>query len=268
MNRLIPFQGTHNFRDMGGYRTADGRKVKQGLFFRSDELFALSEQDMKDFQGLNIRTIIDYRSEYEVQKKPDPVFPQVNQLHVQAITSGSMSMMNMPEQTENKDQQEHFIIGLLKSGFFKQYRSDTMMLELYRNLAINNPAYKRLMDLIQLEDNLGLLQHCTAGKDRTGVGAALIFMALGVSEADIMEDYLLTNETMKEVNEQILHQLSGHANAEDLNNIEQMLGIKEEYMEAVFESIKGKYGDYDSYLAVEFDLTPSKREALQKLCLE
>ncbi|MFE4714214.1 tyrosine-protein phosphatase [Paenibacillus sp. NPDC056722] len=268
MNRLIPFQGTHNFRDMGGYRTADGRKVKHGLFFRSDELFALSEQDIRDFQGLNIRTIVDYRSEYEVQKKPDPIFPQVNHLHIQAITSGSLSMMNMPDQTENADQQEHFIIGLLKSGFFKQYRSDTMMLDLYRNLVFNNPAYQRLMEMIQLENNLGLLQHCTAGKDRTGVGAALILMALGVSEADIMEDYLLTNETMREINGQILHQLAGHVDEDDLKNIEHMLGIKEEYMEAVFKSIKDKYGDYDSYLAAEFDLTLSKREALQMLCLE
>ncbi|WP_042164532.1 tyrosine-protein phosphatase [Paenibacillus gorillae] len=269
MQQLISFQGARNFRDLGGCRTADGRKVKQGLFFRSDELSGLTEQDKEHFKSLNIKTIFDYRSDYEVLKKPDPIFPGVNQLHVQAIGSGGLSLLNMPEEHGAKeDHQDHFIIALLKQGFFKQYRTDTMMMDLYEKLPIDNPAYRRLMEMVQHTDNLALLQHCTAGKDRTGVGSALILMALGVSEAVIMEDYLLTNEIMKETHNDIMHQLAGHASDAELHNIEQMLGIKEEYLEAVFRSIKDKFRDYETYLAVEFALTVKSREALQNMCLE
>lgn len=279
MNRVIPFQGTHNFRDLGGYPAADGRKVKMGLFFRSDELFGLTEQDREAFQHLNIKTIFDYRSDYEVQKKPDPVFPLVNQLHIQAISSDPSSMMNMPaaaqdqepgeqQQQQTQGQQEHFIVGLLKSGFFKSYRSDHMMLEIYKQLPFENPAYKSLMGKIQNPENLGLLQHCTAGKDRTGVGAALILMALGVSKNDIMEDYLLTNVTMRGLNEQIMARIAGHVSEEERQNIEGMLGIKEEYLEAAFTSITEKYGNEESYLVQEFGLTADKLSTLREMCLE
>ncbi|GKS15044.1 protein-tyrosine-phosphatase [Paenibacillus chitinolyticus] len=268
MHRVISFEGTNNFRDMGGYQTADGRKVKYGLFFRSDELSGLSEQDFVSFQALNIKTIFDYRDDYETQKKPDPVFAGAKNIRISAIKAEQASKINIPGNAENSDRKSHVIVDLVKSGFFKQFRADTMMMELYTKLPINNPSYKHLMEIIRHSDNLGLLHHCTAGKDRTGVGAALIYMALGVPEETIMEDYLLTNETMKAFNGKLLEQLVEHVKEEELKNIEDMLGVKEEYMEAVFGSITNTYGNVDTYLAEEFGLTQQKRETLQSMCLE
>ncbi|MHA7581827.1 tyrosine-protein phosphatase [Paenibacillus vandeheii] len=268
MHRVIPFEGTHNFRDIGGYRTADGRKVKYGLFYRSDELGGLSEQDLVSFQALNIKTIFDYRDDYEAQKKPDPVIAGLKNIRISAIKADQASQINMPGNAEDRDRKSHIIVDLVKTGFFKQFRAETMMMELYTKLPINNPSYKQLMEIIQHSDSLGLLHHCTAGKDRTGVGAALILLALGVPEETIMEDYLLTNETMQAFNSNLLKQLADHVNEEELQNINQMLGVKEEYMEAVFGSIKKMYGNVDIYLAEEFGLTKQKREALQSMCLE
>ena len=268
MNRILPFQGTHNFRDMGGYRTTDGRTVKPGLFFRSDELTALSEQDLTAFQALKIRTIFDFRDGGEARHKPDPAVAGVQNIRISAIPEEQLSRMNLPGAMQSQERSAHFIEDLVKSGFFKQFRANAYLLEMYAKLPINNPAYKRLMSLIQCPDNLGLLHHCTAGKDRTGVGAALILLALGVPEATIMEDYLLTNQTMKAYNETQLHRLGPHVDEAELRNIEQMLGVKEEFLEAVFGAIRMTYGSVDAYLAGEFGLMEEERKALQAMCLE
>ncbi|SFJ58487.1 protein-tyrosine phosphatase [Paenibacillus sp. UNC496MF] len=268
MNRIISFEGTNNFRDMGGYKTVDGRKVKRGLFFRSDELTAFSEQDLITFQTLKIKTIFDYRDEGEARHKPDPVIPGVINIRLSAIPEAQASQINMPSQMKNQERSPHYIVDLVKSGFFKRFRAEDMLLELYSRLAIHNSSYKRLMDLIQLPDRLGLVQHCTAGKDRTGVGSALILLALGVPKATIMDDYLLTNEIMKAYNDEQLRGLGEQVNESELRNIEQMLGVKEEFMEAVFGSIKQTYGSVDVYLSEEFGLGQEGRTALQEMCLE
>jgi protein-tyrosine phosphatase len=266
--RIIVLEGTHNFRDMGGYQTADGRKVKYGIFFRSDELTGLTEQDLAAVQALNIKTIFDYRDDYEAHKKPDPVFAGVKNIRIAAIQADQASRINISGNAGNADQNQHVIVDMVKSGFFKQFRADTMMMEVYTKLPLGNLSYKRLMEMIQHSDNLGLLHHCTAGKDRTGVGAALILLALGVPEQTVMEDYLLTNETMKAFNEKMLKQIAEHVNEAELKNIKHMLGVKEQFMEAVFRSIKKTYGNVDTYFSEEFGLTNQRREALQSMFLE
>ncbi|MCJ8010218.1 tyrosine-protein phosphatase [Paenibacillus sp. KQZ6P-2] len=263
MQRVIPLEGTHNFRDMGGYQATDGRRVKYGLFFRSDELTGLSEQDIETLRTLNIKTIFDYRSDHEARIKPDPVLAHVTNVRISANPENQHERMNMPVEPKSKDQQGHFLKDLAQSDFFKNFRAETYMLELYSKLPINNPSYKRLMEMIQKPDHLGLVHHCTAGKDRTGVGSALILLALGVSEQTVMEDYLLTNETMKVFNRNILERIAEHADDTVLSNLNHMLAVKEELMKAAFESIKKTYGNYDAYFAEEFGLTESKREALQ-----
>ena len=83
-----------------------------------------------------------------------------------------------------------------------------------------------------------------------------------------MEDYLLTNQTMKAYNETQLHRLGPHVDEAELRNIEQMLGVKEEFLEAVFGAIRMTYGSVDAYLAGEFGLLEEERKALQAMCLE
>lgn len=85
LNHVLPFKGILNFRDMGGYTTLDGRRVKRGLFFRSAELTGMTEQDVELFQSLGIKTIFDYRGVEEVRLKPDPVIPGVNNISIPAL---------------------------------------------------------------------------------------------------------------------------------------------------------------------------------------
>jgi protein-tyrosine phosphatase len=253
-NRVIPFEGINNFRDMGGYETADGRKVKFGIFFRSAELTGITEQDTVLFQSLGIRCIFDYRDDSEAIAKPDPILPNIKNERIPAIQSQTVPTNNTIEE-------------LLTSDYFKQMNEDVLV-ELYSQLVINNPSYKRLMNLIQDPSNLGLLHHCAAGKDRTGVGAALILLALGVPKETVVEDYLITNETLKDFNEKLFTKLSGQLDQIDMLKLQGLMGAKEEFMMAVFKSIEDNYGDFDSFFTKEFDLTPEKRAKLQEFCLE
>lgn len=179
-------------------------------------MIGLTEQDLAAVQALNIKTIFDYRDDYEAQKKPDPSFAGVKNIRIAAIQADQASRINISGNAGNADRNQHVIVDMVKNGFFKQFRADTMMMELYTKLPLGNPSYKRLMEMIQHSDNLGLLHHCTAGKDRTGVGAALILLALRVPEQNVMEDYLLTNETMKAFNEKMLNQIAEHVNEAEL----------------------------------------------------
>lgn len=252
--RVIPFEGVHNFRDMGGYKTVDGRRVKQGLFFRSAELSRITEKDLELFKTLGIKYIFDYRDEHEALRKPDPVIENVVLERVSV----------------NADEQQapvHSIEELVKSEFFKQSKGD-MLLKFYPKMAFNNSSYQRLMAIVQNPEYLGLVHHCAAGKDRTGVGAALIFLALGVPRETIMEDYLITNETLKDFNESIMTKVAPQLTLDELKKFEGIMVAKEEYLEAVFRKIDETYGNAERFLQNEYQITEEKREKLQNYYLE
>lgn len=251
-NRVIPFEGVHNFRDMGGYRTSDGRKIKYGLFFRSGELAGMTEQDKALFQTLNIRTIFDYRDDFEAEHRPTPLWPNIEYLRVPAMTLASYShVTSMKEWVK------------LSKDF-----SVEKIIHMYATLPFQNASYQQLMKLVQDPNRLGLVHHCHAGKDRTGVGTALILLALGVPKEFVIEDYLITNQTFKEAGESMLKQIADQMNEEEIHIFRQIMGANKEFIEAVFNAIEEKYDDFDTYFAEEFGLTAEKREALQSYCLE
>jgi protein-tyrosine phosphatase len=267
-NRVIPFEGAHNFRDMGGYRTSDGRKVKYGLFFRSDELTGLTEQDLMFMQSLNIKTVFDYRGETEARIMPDPALPYAKNIRIPANPEDFQEQMNLQAVPEGNNQQGHYLKEIIKTGLLKKFRAESYMTDLYTKLPLRNPSFKRLMEAVQDPEQLGLLHHCKSGKDRTGVGAAIIQLALGVSEHTVMEDYLLSNETMKTFNRNLLEPLAEHADETVLQNLNVLLTVNEAFLTAALESIKNTYGNYNDYFEEEFGLTKQKREALQRFCLE
>lgn len=249
-NRVIPLEGASNFRDMGGYLTEDGRTVKYGQLFRSDEMGSLTEQDKQLLQTLNIKTILDYRSSHEADRSPTPtaegiVYRRIEANPVAAGSSGSVE-------------------DYLKSG---QLNRNTMI-EMYAKLPFANPAYQFLMETIQSSEQMGILHHCAGGKDRTGVGAALILKLLGVSDADIMEDYLLTNETLGPKTSVLVQSMADKLDAVTLQNLKDVFEASEHYLSAALEAVLAEYGDWDVYFEREFDITTEKRNQIRDMYLE
>ncbi len=252
---LIPFKGTSNFRDMGGYRTKDGRRVKWNIFYRSDELAGLTEEDMEYLKGLGIKTIMDYRSKGEVNAKPDPIIEGIENVNISGMKSLDNKDVNFDMISLIKESKNLEALGkpeeLLKNG--------------YLEMVFENEAFKKLMEYIEYPDKMPIIQHCTAGKDRTGIGSALILLALGVPEETVVEDYLLTNVYRSNLNDALIKSFGNLL--KDENSIEifkAFMEVKKEYIECALDTIKQRYGSIDEYLEKEYGINEEKRVKLQQ----
>ena len=134
----------------------------------------------------------------------------------------------------------------------------------YIEMPLNNLAFKELIKIIENPKNLAVLQHCTSGKDRTGLGSALILLLLGVPEEKVIEDYMLSNEYRKGENHRILQIYEKHVSNETIKElIEGILGVKKKFIELSLNKIKDTYGSYETYFLKEYGLTKEKIEFLR-----
>lgn len=245
--RIIPMERVLNFRDMGGYNTVDGREVKPGLIFRSADLSAMTEKDIALLQNLGITAIFDYRDDHEAEKQPDPVIPSVQNIRVPAINNPGLTSADF-----EKDMLKHM-----------QQMTLEEMTKMYGNMPINNPSYKALMKLFEEQEGAAFLHHCMGGRDRTGVGGALILLTLGVDRETIVADYLISNETLGPMNDQMRERLKPHLSEEQLEAVMENMRLRKEFLEAVFNAIETSYGTFEAYLEQEFGIDAERRAKLQ-----
>jgi protein-tyrosine phosphatase len=250
---LAPLDGGINFRDLGGNSVANGRRIKRGLLFRSGSLERLTEDDCTFLAGVPVRSVLDYRDADEVLAKPDVLWNGADYHHFPANPLSNEVNANLEKLTSET-----------LAGFDAQ----AFMLELYRRLPFGNAAYKQLAQLLSNVDNGAIVQHCAVGKDRTGVGSALVLFALGADEATVVEDYLLTETTLATFREQMLDQLSIRLNASALGQFAYVLSAREEFLMTALNCIRDQYGSTDRWLEAEYGLGQNQREALQAFYLE
>ncbi|MEV0722747.1 tyrosine-protein phosphatase [Micromonospora purpureochromogenes] len=173
VNRRIPFSAMFNFRDVGGYSGHDGRTVRWGRLYRSDSPHRLDGADRDAFVALGIRTVIDLRRPSEVER--DGRVPELDGLTYRHIH---------PEHTDWA--QRRYEPG----SNLARYLADR-----YADLAQTGTAgLAEAVGLIADSATAPVVVHCVAGKDRTGIVCALTLSVLGVSDADIAEDYALSSE--------------------------------------------------------------------------
>lgn len=250
---IIPFKGAHHFRDIGGYRSSDGRRVKWNTFFRGDKLSDLTDEDIEYFKELGIKTILDLRSKKEVNSSPDPVVDGVKYINLSGI----------PELDDTKD--DFDMLSIFNKKSLVDFDGEDFLIKGYKSMVFNNSAYKELVDCMENEERLPIIFHCSAGKDRTGFGAALILSILGVPEEKIIEDYLSSNIYRKSINDKIIESVKKLTdNPKHIELLRLMLEVKREFIEASFNSIKDKYGTMDRYLESEYGITKTKRKELKK----
>ncbi|WP_313442319.1 tyrosine-protein phosphatase [Novosphingobium sp.] len=174
--RLLPLEGGRNFRDLGGYRTADGRTVKWGMLFRSGSMVDLTAKDLGTLNKRGIRTICDYRDSNERKAEPMPW----------AAGTGP---------TIFAEDYDGMSVGLMPKDMAKitpEMAKSIMTASYPKMLTTFAPQFKRMFGQL-LAGNAPLAFNCSAGKDRTGVSAALLLTALGVPRETVIQDYLLTN---------------------------------------------------------------------------
>ncbi len=237
----IALHNASNLRDLGGWPTADGRVVRTGLVFRAPALVELSPADEAAVARLGIRTVCDFRGVRERAHAP-VVIPGAQNLSLPIEPSVGASLRD-----------------ILRTGQASGELSPGEMMELlgdaYRAYALQSHAqYRALFSRLLAPDGLPLLLHCSAGKDRTGFGAALILTALGVSWDDVVRDYLATNAFWR-------RETARHFDLPPAIN-EVLLGAHETLLTAAFDAVRHAYGSIDAYFADAIGLDHAGRLAL------
>lgn len=254
----LPFETAENFRELGGWPAADGRRVKRGLIWRSGALCHINTPaDRKRFEQLKIRVVSDLRSAVERGREPDPDFAGVIRHEIGAIRNAEGG-----EQPIDANDSLH-----LDEKGLKELAQE--MMDIYAALPFGNPAYREIFREM-LDGRMPLLFHCSAGKDRTGVAAALILLALGASRETVMEDFLATNSCRPgavreclDVYRQMLQQWP-----EMRPILELVSGVRPESMQAVFEAIDRRYACMEDFFAAEYGMGPEQLRLLRDRCLE
>lgn len=245
-----------NFRDLRGYKNKYNEVIKKNMIFRGASLDEISEADADYLENeLNIRYILDYRTEYEAAEKPDIIFKKAKNIRVGALdlSKADQTSFDFQRLIEGKTTEEEM---RELSAYVEQS---------YKLLPFNNEAYRCLFELL-LKGDGNIYFHCSAGKDRTGISAFLIMLALGMNEEDCIHEYMLSNYYIQVFNEEILCKMN--VTEQVKKDCARLLYVVRESILVSMDAIKEKYSSYDEFLLKEYNLDENKKMRLRQLYCE
>lgn len=255
--RHIPLEGTPNFRDLGGYETADGRVVKWRKIFRSGTLADLTDGDHRHIETLEIKRVYDLRTDDERTSYP-------SRLPQSGVSVVPLAIHGRDIVREEDFDLEAYLRSLTAEEFVKGVK------ESYHTFVTTYAhQYKSLFDHLGSQEQGAALIHCAAGKDRTGVACALVLHALGVPEETILQDYKLTNHFLNDdyrTNRKA--QLIPDGVDFDIELEDALFEARHEYIEAAFNAIDSEFGSLDGYLTNALEVSDSKRQKLRERFLD
>jgi protein-tyrosine phosphatase len=216
--RLLPLVGAYNFRDLGGYRTVDGRVTRWGVLYRSDTLHELTPADLEVLRGLGLASVIDLRTASEVEQTGRGLLQgePIRYLHLSVMQEGI-------NQSDNA-----------------RSLADTELAVLYlRWLESGRNALVEALSTVADATAYPLVFHCAAGKDRTGVLAALVLDIVGVAREVIVEDYVLTATRLDLIR---ARQRSDPQTAKSMAEAPHLFAVKAATMEAFLDGLHERHG--------------------------
>jgi protein-tyrosine phosphatase len=249
-----------NLRDLGGYKTKDGRIVKRGLVYRANQLYHVSPEDMQKLSELGLKNSFDLRTYAERQPRPDEVPPEVDVvwLDVLADAPGAGPAQNERLMQDPKAANEAFGGGKADEGFMASYRQ-------FVSLPSARHEFRKLFLMLGDENELPALFHCTTGKDRTGWAAAALLTLLGVPEKVVMEDYLRSNDYVIPMYQAVIDKFVEAGGEKEIPMT--LLGVKKKYLEAAFDEMETKYGTIEKYFSEGLGIDAAQQKALRDLYL-
>ncbi|NVY96209.1 tyrosine-protein phosphatase [Lactobacillus sp. DCY120] len=244
--QFLAIPGALNLRDLGGYSTTTGQRIKAQKLLRSGSLVDLKQtaaEQLADKYG--VQTIIDFRSASEIERYPDTIPTEARYYNLSVLPFSDHASW----------------LEKVKRRF--QAPEDPMLI-MYRRMLLDshaNDTYRRFLEFLLMNEDpeQALLFHCTAGKDRTGIAAMIVEGLLGVPEETIYADYLLTNKAMEWI--------SQTSSGSQLVN--QMNGQKAEpaYYQAAHNVIQKEFGTWANYAQKQLDFTSGDLSDLKKIYL-
>lgn len=252
--RLLPLEGGVNFRDMGGYQGAEGRRVKWRQLYRSGTMARLTDADRQHLAERGIRAIIDFRTVEEQEREPNDWGMSLGDAYWRrphTETFGNWSGLDPAKLKAVRD-----VEVVMEEGYRRlpQQQAEAYA-EMFRRLAAGNvPA----------------VIHCTAGKDRTGGGAALILAALGVSREAIIADFVMTERAVD-----LTKALAGRKRSAKYDTFAKIdpevtkafLSARPSFINAFLDSLNDEFGSVEGYLA-DLGMTASDIAEMRASLLE
>ena len=253
-DRLVRLEGTLNFRDVGGYATASGYRVRRHRVYRSDSLAAIGDSGWEQLTELGIREIFDLRHEIERRTAPYQA--------PDGISATWLAIGPKEVQTEAKD-----VFELLKSGgpddFTLQYMID-MYGRIFEDHAV---VFGELLTHLADPDRLPAVFHCTAGKDRTGIAAALLLSVLGVDRETVLHDYELSNEFRSERRIEVLRPRLEEEGI-DVERVRPYLSAPRPALEAALAAVDLEYGGVQGFLVERAKVSEGILDGLREVLIE
>ncbi len=251
--RVLPFVGIHNFRDYGGYPTANGGRVVTGRLYRSGQHVGATPGDLAAVAALDLRTVIDLRGNSERASypcaRPGGFEAEVRFFDGETSGRGGAPHVVAARAIETPTDAHAAMVALYE---FMPFRPNLVAI------------FRLYFDALATRGGANLL-HCFAGKDRTGVAAALLHHVLGVHDDDVMADYLLTN-TAGDVDARVA------AGAESIRKnrgvhlgdatVRVLMDVDPAYLDAARAAIVARHGSVDEYLADVLGVTPAMRATI------
>lgn len=262
----IALSGSSNTRDLGGLPTKDGYTIRPHRLIRSCNLSSLTEEDKHILSGTyDLKTIVDFRTRREAAEKPDPAIDGALYHHIPVLEDVTAGITH--EETSGEASFEHTIGLLIKKGISPA----DYMKNMYRDIAKNphaHAAYRNFFEILLSQESGASLWHCSAGKDRAGIGSALVLYALGVDWDLIISDYLMTSTFLAEDIDAILKKLSASTdNPQLIECIHTCLDVRQEYIESVFCAYEEAFTSTEQFLREALGLSDEKKDQLKSLYL-
>lgn len=241
--RQIPLQGAVNVRDLGGYLTYDGARVRHGLVFRGDHLGKLTDADVATLAGLGLARVIDYRIPLEVQYDGADRLPAGAVPVSRPVTdNGLYGQLLAAIGSRDPVRQEQMLGGGRAAAF---------MTEVYRTFVTDAANRARFgATLRELADPAAgpQLYHCTSGKDRTGWTSWLLLSLLAVPERTATEDYLASNTFRAAYDARVREGLRQGGLMQNPDLIIPLQEVRQEYLDAALTEVRTRYGGLYRYV--------------------
>ena len=250
-----------NLRDLGGYKTKDGKTVVSGLVYRSNQLSGISPEDMQQLDGLKLKNAFDLRTKEERNKRPEELPPGVNYVVLDVLADSPQAGPAQLEKlmADPKAANAELGGGKVEEAFKASYRE-------FVSLSSAQREFRKLFLALGDKEQLPALFHCTTGKDRTGWAAAALLTLLDVPRDKVYEDYLRSNEYILTAYKKAIDGfVEAGGNAEIPKAI---LGVKKEYLDAAFDEMQTRYVSIENYFSEGLGIDAAQQQAIRKSLLK
>ena len=256
--RVWALDGVENFRDYGGYRTADGRALRRGRLYRSANHAAASDADLERMDALGLHALVDLRRPTERTRQPSRRGPGFA-AQVIVNDAGDQTVDGFHDHLSSSDHSVESMREYMR-GYYRAAPFEPRHIDLYTR-------YFHALG----EAEGPVLIHCAAGKDRTGLLAALTHRLLGVAEEDMVADYLLTNDPARfEARAPALaawvQELTGRTPG--LEALYASMGVETDYLLTALDAIEARYGSVEAYLELALGVDAALKAKIEHQLLD